>query len=107
MVALSIERPRVLVIIRVGKSSIHRSWTHTTNGLVDIAISAYDDSDWAGPELRYLHRQPGGKMEGIADFLETTDCKPLQKNMFSKRALKLRQLLTDYQYGRCSPSPAD
>ncbi len=62
-------RPRILIIVRAGRHSIHRAWTWLTEGLADVAISAYDDSDFSGDDAHYTHRFAGGKFPGIMDFL--------------------------------------
>lgn len=62
--------PRILIIVRAGRGSIHRSWIWTTNGLADVAISVYDNSDFAADGARYLHRFVGGKLSGVMAFLE-------------------------------------
>ena len=64
-----LSRPQMLIIVRAGHRSIHRSWTWLTAGLADVAISAYDDSDFSADDAHYLHRFTGGKFPGIADFL--------------------------------------
>jgi hypothetical protein len=61
--------PRILIIVRVGRRSIHRSWTWTTNGLADLALSTYDEMDCSGDGAQYVHHCPGGKFQGILDFL--------------------------------------
>jgi hypothetical protein len=63
--------PRILIIIRVGRNTIHRSWIWTTHGLADVAISTFDDIDCANDGVRFLHRFPGGKLPGVMDFLRT------------------------------------
>ena len=62
--------PRILIIVRAGRGSIHRSWVWTINGLADVAISVYDDSDFSTDGTRYLHRCVGGKLPGVMAFLE-------------------------------------
>ena len=63
--------PRILLIIRVGRNTIHRSWIWTTHGFADVAISTFDDTDCANDGVRFLHRFPGGKLPGVMDFLRT------------------------------------
>ena len=49
-----LSRPRILIIVRAGCRSIHRSWTWLTAALADVAISAYDDSDFSADDAHYL-----------------------------------------------------
>lgn len=62
--------PKILIIIRAGAGSIHRSWSWTTNGFADIALSIYDDADFPGENVKYFHRAAGGKFPGIKAFFE-------------------------------------
>ena len=62
--------PRILIIVRAGRNSIHRSWIWTINGLADVAVSAYDDSDFSGDGARYVHAFVGGKFPGVMAFIE-------------------------------------
>ena len=63
-------QPRILIIIRAGRNSIHRCWTWTVNGFADVALSVYDDTDFSSDGARFVHKTPGGKFPGIAAFLE-------------------------------------
>jgi hypothetical protein len=64
--------PRILLILRAGKNSVHRSWIWTIRNLVDVAISTYDDSDYSSDGVAlWFHHWPGGKLAGVKNFLET------------------------------------
>jgi hypothetical protein len=56
---------RLLLIVRAGKNSIHRSWMYTLHGLADVALSLYDDTDFSDDPAAIYHRCKGGKMQGI------------------------------------------
>ena len=62
--------PSILIVVRAGRNSLHRSWSHICHQVADIAISTYDDSDWSGPDVNYLHHAPGGKFTGIKSFFD-------------------------------------
>src|SRR5262249_17421677 len=64
--------PRILIVLRVGRNSIHRSWIWTLHGLVDVAISTYDDSNYSADGVaRFFHQFSGGKLPGVKDFFDT------------------------------------
>ena len=64
--------PRILIVLRAGRDSIHRSWIWTLHGLVDVAISTYDDSDYSADGVaRFFHQFSGGKFSGVKDFFDT------------------------------------
>ena len=64
--------PRILMVLRAGKNSVHRSWIWTLYGLVDVAVSVYDNSDYSGDGVaRFFHQSPGGKFSGVKNFLDT------------------------------------
>ncbi len=62
--------PRILILVRAGRDSLHRSWSHLCHQIADVAVSTYDDTDWSGPDVNYLHHMPGGKFSGIKKFFE-------------------------------------
>ncbi len=64
--------PRILMVLRAGQNSIHRSWIWTVHGLIDVAISTYDDSDYSADGVaRFFHQYSGGKLPGVKDFFDT------------------------------------
>lgn len=64
--------PRILIVLRAGRNSIHRSWTWTLHGLVDVAISTYDNSDYSADGVaRFFHQFSGGRLPGVKDFFDT------------------------------------
>ncbi len=60
--------PRILIVVRAGRNSLHRSWSYLCHPIADVAVSTYDDTDWSGPDVNYLHHAPGGKFRGIRLF---------------------------------------
>ena len=68
---MAILSPRILIIVRAGRHSIHTSWVWTVSGLADVAVSSYDDVDFSEAGIKYLHYFPGGKFPGLASFFET------------------------------------
>ena len=60
--------PSMLIVVRAGRSSLHQSWSHLCHKIADVAVSVYDDTDWSGPDVNYLHYACGGKFKGIKDF---------------------------------------
>jgi hypothetical protein len=60
--------PRILIVVRAGRNSLHRSWSYSCHPIADVAVSTYDDTDWSGPDVNYLHHAPGGKFQGIKRF---------------------------------------
>ena len=67
---MSLSFPKILIVVRAGRNSLHRSWSHLCHKLADVAVSTYDDTDWSGPDVNYLHHAPGGKFSGIKKFFE-------------------------------------
>jgi hypothetical protein len=63
--------PKILAIVRAGRSSIHRSWIYTASKQMDVAISVYDDADFSEDPKKVLHVIPGGKFQGVKALLET------------------------------------
>jgi hypothetical protein len=64
--------PRTLIVLRAGRNSIHQSWIWTLHGLLDVAISTYDDSDYSADGVaRFFHQYSGGKFPGVKDFFDT------------------------------------
>ena len=51
--------PSILILVRAGRDSLHRSWSHLCHQIADVAVSTYDDTDWSGPDVNYLHHVPG------------------------------------------------
>jgi hypothetical protein len=66
--------PSILILVRAGRDSLHRSWSHLCHQIADVAVSTYDDTDWSGPDVNYLHHVPGGKFCGIKQFFEEGFC---------------------------------
>jgi hypothetical protein len=66
----SVAPPRVLIIVRAGRDSVHRSWLSTVNGLADVALSIYDDRDWPADGVTFVHHARGGKFPGLMAFFE-------------------------------------
>jgi hypothetical protein len=62
--------PQILLIVRAGRKSIHRSWLWTTNGLADVALSIYDDSDVSEDDVKFIHHARGGKFPGLMAFFD-------------------------------------
>lgn len=62
--------PKILIVLRAGRSSIHRSWINAAKGYMDVAISTYDDADFSADPVAYHHHIPGGKFEGVHDFYQ-------------------------------------
>jgi hypothetical protein len=60
----------VLIIVRAGRQSIHPSWLWSVNGLADVAVSIYDDSDWPADSVKFVHRARGGKFPGLMSFFD-------------------------------------
>nr|WP_294501108.1 hypothetical protein [uncultured Rhodopila sp.] len=66
---MSLSSPKILIVVRAGRNSLHRSWSYLRRERVDVAVSTYEDADWAGPDADFLHHAPGGKFLGIKHFL--------------------------------------
>jgi hypothetical protein len=62
--------PRMLIIVRAGRNSIHKSWIWTLMGLADVALSVYDESDFTADGAKYVHSVAGGKFPGIMALFE-------------------------------------
>jgi len=67
---MPLSNPRLLIVIRAGRDSIHRSWLWTLRQQADVAVSSYDGSELSGPGIRYAHQFAGGKLQGIMAFME-------------------------------------
>jgi hypothetical protein len=67
---MSLPPPKILIVVRAGRNSLHRSWSYLRRERVDVAVSTYDDTDWSGPDANFLHHAPGGEFFGIKKFLE-------------------------------------
>jgi len=63
-------RTRILIVLRAGADSLHRSWTHLCAGRVDVAISVYDDAPIDAAAFVATNRSPGGKFRGLAAFFD-------------------------------------
>jgi len=62
--------PRLLIIVRAGRGALHPSWRWFVNGLADVALSIYDESDWAADSAEFVHHARGGKFPGLLAFFE-------------------------------------
>jgi hypothetical protein len=56
---------KLLIVLRAGRDSLHRSWTTVCAKLADVAISLYDDAPIAESDFVLVHRAPGGKYTGV------------------------------------------
>jgi hypothetical protein len=57
--------PRILLIVRAGRSTIHPSWIYTAAPYVDVALSVFDESDFSQHPIIRQHSIAGGKFEGF------------------------------------------
>jgi hypothetical protein len=64
------EGAKRLVVLRAGKSSLHRNWT-TPSRTWKFAISSFNTEDPLDhPEGDYFHFYKGGKWDGIHAFFQ-------------------------------------
>jgi hypothetical protein len=57
--------PKVLLIVRAGRSTIHHSWIYTAAPYIDVALSVFDESDFSQHPIISQHSTVGGKFEGF------------------------------------------
>ncbi len=63
--------PRMLLIVRAGRNSLHRAWSWSARSVVDILLSTYDGADWSGADAHYFHvSTAAGKFPSIKQFFE-------------------------------------
>jgi hypothetical protein len=65
-----IATPRILIIVRAGRDSIHRSWLWTITDLADVGLSIFDDDEPSEDGVKFVHHCAGGKFQGLAAFFE-------------------------------------
>ena len=58
----------ILIILRAGRSSLHRIWTLLARRSIDIVLSIYDDAELAGDEFILVHRASGGKYQAAVQL---------------------------------------
>ena len=67
-------RRRNLVIVRAGARSLHPTWLINSEFRDwDIVVSVYDDAVFQHGEDAVVIRHPGGKWDGISEYLLSTD----------------------------------
>jgi hypothetical protein len=59
---------KILIVLRAGAGSLHRSWSRVCAGHVDVAISLYDDLPVDDSEYVVTHRCRGSKFGGLQAF---------------------------------------
>lgn len=105
---------RLLIIVRVGKKSIHRSWLWTIRHMSDVALSIYDDSDIGRDCAKFLHVCKGGKFPGISDFFKENPELINQYDYFflmeddiflpAESLLTIKKLLSRFKFSLSAPS---
>ncbi|WP_218777692.1 hypothetical protein [Acetobacter malorum] len=60
-----------LMLLRLGKKSIHKSWIYRLRKIMDIAFIYYDDSNFSEDSPDYEAFFEGTKLTGIKKFLDT------------------------------------
>jgi hypothetical protein len=63
--------PRMLLIVRAGRSTIHSSWIYTAAPHVDVALSVFDESDFSQHPIIRQHSIAGGKFEGFKALFDS------------------------------------
>lgn len=61
---------RHLLILRCGKSSIHKSWINRIKEIIDIAFVYYDNSNYDEDNPKYSFFCEGTKLEGVKCFVD-------------------------------------
>lgn len=58
-----------LMILRCGTKSIHKSWIHLIQKIMDIAFVYYDNADFSQDNPTYTYKVEGTKLSGVHDFI--------------------------------------
>lgn len=59
-----------LIIVRLGKNSIHKAWLYRIRKLVDVAFIYYDESNFSEDSPNYEAFFEGTKLTGIKKFID-------------------------------------
>jgi hypothetical protein len=105
---------KILLVLRAGAGSLHRSWTHICAGRIDVAMSMYDDSRIEDGAFAVVHRHAGPKFRGLAAFFAANDWVIDAYTHFwlfdddiflpFESLLMIQDIVERYQFALCAPS---
>jgi len=107
---------KILIVIRVGAASLHRSWSQVCAGTMDVAISLYDESTVDASEFVAVHRFQGPKFRGLLAFFTEnawiidayTHFWLIDDDIYLpiQSLLTIQDIVAQYGFALCAPSLA-